>query len=79
MISDYYFVAWLMLAETPYTVDSLASWSDPYHLSTMVGDVEDRVKTRTLNYIDDKRKRYSNLVFNPLSLARVVRVCSDAG
>lgn len=43
-----------MLAKTPYTIDSLASWSKPYHLSTMVEDVENRVKTRTLNDADEK-------------------------
>lgn len=48
LISDYYIVAWLMLAKTPYTIDLLASWSDPYQLSTLVGDVEDRVNTKTL-------------------------------
>lgn len=54
LISDYYFVAWLMLAKTPYTIDSLASWSNPYHLSTMVEDVENRVKTIILNDADEK-------------------------
>ena len=63
LISDYYFVAWLMLAKTPYTIDSLASWSDPYHLSTFVGDVEERVNTKTfklkMTLPDDKINIYS--------------------
>lgn len=50
LISDYYFVAWLMLAKTPYTIDLLASWSDSYQLSTLVGDVKDRVNTKTFSY-----------------------------
>lgn len=44
-ISDYYFVALLMLSKTPYTVDSLASRIiDGNDLAQMFGDVEDQVK-----------------------------------
>ena len=68
-----------MLAETPYTVDSLASWSDPYLLSTMVGDVESQVKTGNLNDADDTMKRRSDLLLSPWSLDRAVRVLMLAG
>ena len=45
LISDYYFVAWLMLAKTPYTVDSLALESDHDHSIKMIADVQHEVPT----------------------------------